>query len=846
MFPSIPRLPRLASLLVGIGALLSVLSPALGQEPAPAASPPSQEQSQPAQPAPPPSQNEGRPKDDTPPPSLVYSEKMAQEVSQLTAAMENAEKAVERVKDRDGGLAEQRNETERIEAKAIELAGALRTPLQAVKAQLEKLGPAPKDNAAEAPSVATERARLSAVQTDMEGAIKTAELIQVRARQLIGRVQNLRQANFARDLLRRSPSLLSQSAWQSVSREVPRAWGQITGIATSWWADAKAHAFALAVVLLAAGTLPIAIGRFMARLLRRRTLTASKPSPFFRRTRSAGVTFLAHALPLATAAGIVYAGMLWLDLLTFPVGNLAETVLMGVLFYVVITALAAAILKPCPATHRMLTIPDASVSKLFTLARCFAALFAIDYILTGVARILFLPFEIGVVQASLSSLAFAALLIGFVSTPIVAPRETDIAPPDPLAPSWLKLPLAGLAAAIVVTTLLGFVSLGRFIGGQVTLVGAAALALLLAHLSFRNIAEQISGSERGVVLENRLGLDRERTNYFSQILVFIFDTALVLVAIPVLLLTWGFAGDDILDWLKVGMFGFEVGQVRISLVRILLAAALFLIVVSGTRIVQRWLDRSILQPARVDSAISHSVLMGIGYAGIGAAALAALSYAGLDFTHLAIVAGALSVGIGFGLQAIFNNFVSGIILLVERPIKVGDWIIVNGREGFVRRINVRATEIETFDRASVIVPNSSLITGEVTNLTHRNAMGRVLLKIGVSYKADPENVIKILKGVAEKSTSVLKLPGPWVGFDSFGADAMVFTVVAFVADVSQRGNVQSELLIGINKAFREAGIEIPYPQHDIHLRDLDGVRQILAAAMEARRQEKDIEADEPT
>jgi small-conductance mechanosensitive channel len=166
--------------------------------------------------------------------------------------------------------------------------------------------------------------------------------------------------------------------------------------------------------------------------------------------------------------------------------------------------------------------------------------------------------------------------------------------------------------------------------------------------------------------------------------------------------------------------------------------------------------------------------------------------------------------------------------------------VVNGKEGFVRRINVRATEIETFDRASVIVPNSLLITGEVTNLTHRNAMGRVLIKVGASYKADPEQVLDILRQVTEKSTSILKLPAPWVGFEDFGADAMMFTVIAFVADVSQRGNVQTELRIAISKAFRTAGIEMPYAQRDIYLRDLDGVRHALAAAMEARRREKEL------
>ena len=177
---------------------------------------------------------------------------------------------------------------------------------------------------------------------------------------------------------------------------------------------------------------------------------------------------------------------------------------------------------------------------------------------------------------------------------------------------------------------------------------------------------------------------------------------------------------------------------------------LFIALLFATRLIQRWMREQALQQSRMDPGIANSIDTVVGYAGIALAALLAISYAGLDITNLAIVAGALSVGIGFGLQSIVNNFVSGLILLIERPIKVGDRIVVGDQQGHVRRISVRATEIETFDRASLIVPNSELITGRVLNWTHRDSLGAVNVKVGVGYDADPEQVIAILKKCAEE------------------------------------------------------------------------------------------------
>jgi potassium-dependent mechanosensitive channel len=179
------------------------------------------------------------------------------------------------------------------------------------------------------------------------------------------------------------------------------------------------------------------------------------------------------------------------------------------------------------------------------------------------------------------------------------------------------------------------------------------------------------------------------------------------------------------------------------------------------------------------------------------------------------------VGIGFGLQNIVNNFVSGLILLFERPIRTGDWIVVGGTEGYVRRISIRSTQVQTFDRADVIVPNSELISGVVTNWMLRDSHGRVRVPVGVAYGSDTLLVKEILLRVAHEHSLVIQgsavVPDPYVWFLSFGDSALNFELCAFVRDVSRRTTVLSDLNFAIDAAFREAGIQIPFPQRDLHV-----------------------------
>ena len=269
--------------------------------------------------------------------------------------------------------------------------------------------------------------------------------------------------------------------------------------------------------------------------------------------------------------------------------------------------------------------------------------------------------------------------------------------------------------------------------------------------------------------------------------------------------------------------GFTIGNFHIVPSRILLALLVFGLVLIfsswlRSQMESNWLRMTGMAPGARDALVTI-----LGYVMFVIALMAGLSVAGFDFSNIAIIAGALSVGIGFGLQNIVNNFVSGLILLFERPIRKGDWIMVGETEGVVKEIQIRSTRIQTFDRSDVIVPNSELISNQVTNWVLSSPSGRAIIPVGVAYGSDTEQVREILLQVAEENENVMKsgsFPKPRVLFREFGDSSLNFELRVFLHNVDNRLSVISDLNFAIDKAFREAGIEIPFPQRDLHIKSM--------------------------
>jgi small-conductance mechanosensitive channel len=776
--------------------------------------------------------------------------------AKLTSDIEALEKAVDRNKTDDDGLARNRSEIDELIARGRGIWNGLKPRLDAITGQIDKLGPPPaKDAAPESQEIAAERARLNAISAEIAGALKTTELANVRARQLQGTVQSLRQGLFASQVLKRSSSPLSLTTWEQIRRDIPWASSQISDLAKDWFDAASKkwlEVLALVAVVLVAY---FALKALVRILFARRLPSVREPPPtFFERAAAAAWVAPVSAFPAVVAVMLTALGLDASGLLIQELQKISLVAVPAVLVFVAVSALAYAVMQPWRPLWRLVDLDHRPARRLARVLSRIAFVYAADLIAQEVIRRLYLPVSISIAETAIASIAIGILLLELVRTPFdpkpraatpdlspqaqgsVLAEASPSGPPSRLSPAIIKLPILAIAIAILVLSLAGYIGLGRFLATQVVVTGSAVALVLILHLGVRAIlggpSDEVTPFE--TLLQRRTGLDPAQSATIARALALVLNAALVLLAVPLVLVTWGYSPPEALAWLKSAVFGFEIGQFRISFARIFLAVLLFLALLFVTRLAQRWLDTGMLKSQRMDRGIANSIRTALGYAGFLVALLVAISYAGLDITNFAIVAGALSVGIGFGLQSIVNNFVSGLILLAERPIKVGDWISLKGQEGFVRRISVRSTEIETPDRASLIVPNSELISSSVTNWTHRNALGRVLVKVGVSYKVDPEHVRNVLQKVASECTLLMQHPPPGVGFDNFGTNALEFSVSAIVSDFTKAGAAQTDLRMRIVKAFRAEGIEMPFAQVDVHLRDLDMVRQILMRVAEER------------
>jgi len=507
------------------------------------------------------------------------------------------------------------------------------------------------------------------------------------------------------------------------------------------------------------------------------------------------------------------------------------SIIYGLLVYFAVAAIVMALLNPRPPATRYLPLPVDVAVPLSRRCRVLA--------LVALAKWPMLELHAsGLLDENMYALS--RHLIGWLFVLNVIWACWLLRRLEGWSDKWVVLLLISLAlfAGLIVAGF-GYMNLGALIILGIAYSLALLGIVLVIKQFFSDVFDGLDEGRYGWQKAVRRAMGLREGEYIPGLgwLRLVVNLGLWVSASLVLLRIWDSQEQITGDLSRSFTEGFQLGSLTIVPSHLLWAILVFAVSLPLTGWLKGRLDTKWLVETRMEPSAREALVTTFGYVAVAIAALVALSLAGISFSNLAIIAGALSVGVGFGLQNIVNNFVSGIIMLVERPVRSGDWIVVGNTEGTVQRISIRSTTIRTFDRADVIVPNSDLISGQVTNWTLGNTWGRAKVQVGVSYGSDIDSVIEILLQVANNHGEVVKgnpmLPDPYVLFLEFGDSSLNFELRAVIRDVNRRLHVISDINRAINAEFNRQGIEIPFPQRDINFRGPLQVEPNSSASSEA-------------
>ncbi|MDJ0942618.1 MAG: mechanosensitive ion channel [Kiloniellales bacterium] len=717
------------------------------------------------------------------------------------------------------------------------------TELSRIETRLAALGPAPAEGEPpEAEAIADQRKAFRQEIAELDAQVKESELVITKANQLDGRISALLRAQTVRQLSRRVRLPLDPDILTAALPEGLAVLRQMAAAPAVWWETLSLEErsdFLFYRMLLLGGFVAIGFGAalryFLLRWLRRDPAETA-PSYTRRLFAAIGKGLADGAIPAVILAAFLYRSSSPDSLLTGLLGDMAQSLFLALIILVLAAALPRAVLAPDLPAWRLLPLLPENARRINHRITLLAAVFAVDLFFLWSTESLPISLELESLYSFITTTFEAIVALTLLRSSLwrYAPEAGDERAeeepsemPARRRRAWMiaRRLAALIALASIAASVLGYADLGSYlINNLIFSAGMLGCIFLLRGLG----RELIGVGLRTSVIREALELRHQTRSLLKFWFRFALDITAWGFGLGLGLLIWGVPRDDLWNWVVALFAGFRIGNVRISLGEIVTAAIVFLVVVAITRMLQRTLNEKVFPRTRFDMGVRNSLSMALGYVGFAVAALIGIQALGLDLSNLAIIAGALSVGIGFGLQAIVNNFVSGLILLVERPVKVGDWVIIGGYEGTVKRISVRATEIETFDRQSVIIPNSELISSAVGNWTHKNRLCRVMIDIGVAYGSDTTKVREVLLRCAAEHHQVLKQPAPYVVFRNFGDSSLDFQLRCFLSDVDYFLRVPSDLRFAIDEAFREEGIEIPFPQRDLHVKSIGELPKALA------------------
>ncbi|HLQ85227.1 MAG TPA: DUF3772 domain-containing protein [Salinisphaeraceae bacterium] len=723
---------------------------------------------------------------------------------------------------------------------------------QSAQKQLDKLGEPPgEDQPPEEEEIAKLRQELGKRLAQARAQSTRTELIMARAEDVLSSIAAWKRARVRAQILQRSPMPVTLAVWREAGQAALDFTKSLLTSPISWWearqeqADHRTSLLWLLLLPLAGLLIGWGIRHFILKQFGRNP-NEIEPS-YARRILKASANGLANSIIPVAIILVITVVLAWMGVLMGLFAYLIYSVAGAISAFLLVYGLSRSALSPQMAQWRVVPVEPAHTTMLLHALATVFGLLAIATVLLATAwnsqqltpsleAVFFL------IQSIVTALALMWLLTPkYWASSIVASQEMGSAQEraevlddedtsktaDQRAvrdPRWIRL-VGVLRWLVLLTPLLAVAGYGRLafhLQSRLVVTGALVGVMLLVRLALHEALEHllIGHHRRRRRRSGRRGAGEDGdkrvsiTSYWAGLGI---DILLLVPTLYLLLLAYGVPLTTIGLWTRTLLSGMTIGNITIAPLGILAALLVLVLGIVATNLVRRWMANRVLPNTRLDTGARDSIAAGTTYVGVAIALVLAVGALGINFSNLALIAGALSFGVGFGLQNVVQNFAAGIVLLIERPIKIGDWIQLGNEHGIVKRISVRSTEIETFNRTSIFVPNSELIANQVTNWTHRSNMVRQILPVQVAQGADPAEVEDVLLQCAGRQRHVLRFPESYVWFRGFEDGVLNFELRVYLDNADYWVDVNSGLYGAIVAAFKEAGITIPYPQRDVHM-----------------------------
>ncbi|MCC5084931.1 DUF3772 domain-containing protein [Xanthomonas campestris] len=714
---------------------------------------------------------------------------------------------------------------------AQDLVRTLDPPLKELNVRLEALG---VKQAGEPKDLTKQRESLAKERDGLDAESKRAMLLVSDAKDLADRLERERVQRFSVQLSTRVASPLSPTFWNQIAQQWPddRARLQALSARTVQMVQAGTAANGVGglitgVVIALLLALPL---RIFLRHLGRRYAASRAPGGRLRRSGLALWFLLIGTLTLGVAAFVLVESIRSLGQVAEDLDQLLTGFVAVSLVAAFVGSLSASLLMKHQPSWRLFPLDDATVDRLRVHCLATAAVIWCSGMASKINEAAGSSPALNTATDAVAALLYAGLILSALAGLSLSLRahaaNAGVVDPDSDAPPpvvsrgggfIVLIRLLGHLAVIfaLIAALFGYLNLALFVERQIIWITLVCSLLgLLVVFADDLMAWLFKPDGRfSRALAHALSIGSGRLVQLGLLISAAARVVLVLLGIALLLTPYGANLSVVADWAENITHGINIGkELVITPGDVFRALCVFLLGMGVVHVVQQWLLNTYLPKTELDAGARNSISTVARYLGWLIVVVWGLTALGLDLKRLALVLSALSVGIGFGLQAITQNFVSGLILLAERPVKIGDWVRIGDQEGDVRKISVRATEIQVGDRSTLIVPNSELITKSVRNMTLSNPLGRVQLQFSVPLETDVAKVRDMLLELFAEHTKVLAEPAPVVFIDSLAGGHVNFNSFAYVRSPRDSYGVRSELFFALLQRMDTAGIALQSPQ----------------------------------